>query len=157
MKQKKLVAVFIVILSVLGLGALWVVLRAGTVRYEYILPNDFVGDITVIYHPDGPDPVTINYFGKTTIRMEVPNSGIVASPDYERLFYWADDEVWRYRDGRVIKTWPNVLAPGFTFVGSSGGDSVSGIDKRDPLFKWAVWDHRSSYWKITSTRYSVRK
>jgi hypothetical protein len=131
MKSKTLIAG---ILGVFVLVGVWAGLRAGPVRYEYVLPNDFVGDITVIYHPNGPDSVSRNYFGKTTFRMEVPESGIVVTSDFDRLCYMADDEVWCYRDGRVIKKWPNVLSPGFSFVGSSAGVSVRGIDKHDPPF-----------------------
>jgi hypothetical protein len=154
MKSKTLIAG---ILGVFVLVGVWAGLRAGPVRYEYVLPNDFVGDITVIYHPNGPDSVSRNYFGKTTFRMEVPESGIVVTSDFDRLCYMADDEVWCYRDGRVIKKWPNVLSPGFSFVGSSAGVSVRGIDKHEPLFYWAEWDSRSSYWKLKSTSYAVRK
>ena len=157
MKSKKLVVVLIAVLCILILCSVWASQRIGYVRYEYILPNDFVGNVTVIYHPDGPDAVSMNYFGKTTFRIEVPASGIVVTPDFDRLCYMADDELWRYRDGRVIKKWPNVLSPGFSFVGSSAGVSIGGIDERDPLFKWAEWDSDSSYWKLKSTKYAVQK
>lgn len=157
MKSKKLIVSLISAVFIIVLIGVWAILRMGYVRYEYILPNDFVGNITVIYHPDGPDSISMNYFGKMTFRMEVPVSGIVVTPDFDRLCYMADDEVWRYKDGRVIKKWPNVISPGFSFVGSSSGVSVGGIDKHDPLFRWAEWDSNSSYWKIKTTSYAIRK
>jgi hypothetical protein len=156
MKSKKpiLIAGLLSIFVFLGI---WVSLNIGPVRYEFILPNDFVGDVTVIYHPDGPDSVSANYFGRTKFSIKVPESGIVVTPDFDRLCYMTNDEVWRYRDGRVLKKWPNLLAPGFSFIGSSAGVSIRGIDKEDPFFRWAEWDSRSSYWKLKSTRYSVQK
>ncbi len=141
----------------LAIAVAWSISIVGPVRYEYTLPNDFTGKITVIYHPDGPDSIRRTYFGKRTFTIKIPPSGVMVTPDYSRLFYMADDELWRYQDGRVIKRWPNDLSPGFTFVGSSSGDSISGIAKTDPLFRWAEWDSRSSYWKIRSTSYSVLK
>ena len=149
-----------IILSVCAaciLAATWANLVIGPVRYEYVLTNDFVGDITVIYHPKGPDKIRRTYFGKTTFRLDVPASGIVVTPHFSRLFYMAHDEIWRYEDGRIIKKWPNILSKGFAFAGSTGGYRGSGVDKSDPLFHWAEWDSRSSYWKLTSTSYAVRK
>ena len=154
--QKLLIGVIGMTIGVVLFGV-WISQRIGSVRYEYILPNDYIGTITVIYHPKGPDAVSMNYFGKTTFKMEVPDSGIVVTPDFDRLCYWTNDEVWRYRDGRVIKKWPNILSSGFTFVGSSAGIRVGGIDKSDPFFKWAEWDPKSAYWKLTSTKYEVQK
>ena len=149
-----------IILSVCVAGVLvvtWANLVIGPVRYEYVLANDFVGDITVLYHPKGPDKIQRTYFGKTTFRLDVPASGIVVTPDFSRLFYMANDEIWRYEDGRIIKSWPNILSHGFLFAGSTGGYRGSGVDKSNPLFRWAEWDSRSSYWKLTSTSYAVRK
>lgn len=121
------------------------------VRYVYILPNDYVGEILVIYHPDGPDEITDS--GRT-ITLNVPPSGLVVTADRKSLHRLCDDAEWRYQDGRVIKRFPNRLADGFSFVGSRGAGG-RGIRRDDPLFEWAVWDSESNYYKISFMKYEV--
>lgn len=124
---------------------------AGVADYVFVLPNDFEGKITVVYHPDGPDHFTYTGVGKPTIRVDVPDSGLLVTPDNTGLHHFFNSEEWRYRDGRVIKRF-NSLAPGFAFVGSRGAEG-RGIRPDDPLYKWAIWDH--DYYRLSTMNYEV--
>ena len=122
----------------------------GPVRYEYILPNDFAGRITVVYHPDGPD--RIPYSGNT-VTLVVPPSGLIVTPDCLRLHHLSNYDEWRYQDGRIISHWFK-LAPGFAYVGSKGAEG-RGVRPDDTLLKWALWDPVSKYCHISTMNYEV--
>jgi hypothetical protein len=124
------------------------------VRYVFLLPNDFSGLITVVYHPEGKDKIHSSLFGKKTFTLTVPESGVVVTSDRNSLHYLYDDEEWKYQDGRIIKKWPDKLASGFIFIGSRGAES-RGTSPNDPLRRFAVWD--KDYWRLDSMRYEVVK
>jgi len=121
------------------------------VRYVFVLPDEFVGRITVIYNPRGPDVIECS---GNTITLNVPDSGIVVTADDKSLHYLFNDEEWRYRDGRVIKQYYDKLADGFSFVGSRGAE-CRGIRSEDPLFKWAIWSSESNYYELHTMNYEV--
>jgi hypothetical protein len=120
--------------------------------YLYILPNDFVGKITVVYHPNGPDRFAYAGIWKPHITVSVPPSGLIITSDTKALHHMFNVEDWRYQDGRVIKQYYNKLARGFTFVGSRGAEG-RGIREDDPLFKWAVWDR--NYYCLNTMNFEV--
>jgi len=128
-----------------------------SVRYVFILPDDFVGKITVVYHPRGPDRLKIS---GGTVTMVVPDSGVVVTPDDRIMHHFIRSQEWRYRDGRVIASWQQnqsqKLAPGFAYVGGLGTGG-RGIERDDPLFRWAIWDSVSKYYEITELKYEVRR
>ena len=121
------------------------------VYYIFVLPNDFTGKITVIYHPKGTDVIERS---GNTVTLNVPDSGIVVTADNKSLHCLFNDEEWRYRDGRVIKRYYNRLADEYSFVGSRGSEG-RGIREDDPLFKWAIWDEESKYWRLSTMNYEV--
>lgn len=122
--------------------------------YEYILPNDFTGNFTIIYHPDGPYEFEYASFLRPKITIRVPSDRLIVTSDTTALHRIYKKQDWRYEDGRIIKQFPDKLAPGFTFVGLRTGGG-RGIRPEDPFYKWAQWN--KNYYCLTYHEFEVLK